>query len=112
MSSDSQNVTVTPSDIRSFGVMLDDLAASLRDIRAEALSLHAVDFGVYANSDATSQRYHEAVGQRAAGLDRLIVTADRFTDGTAQLARDYSDINDLNAARAAAITAALGADAQ
>lgn len=59
MPSESQNVTVTPSDIRSFGVMLDDLAASLRDMREEVLSLHAVDFGVYAHSEQIAQRYHE-----------------------------------------------------
>lgn len=109
MSNESQNVSVTPSDIRSFGVMLDELAAALRDMRGEALALHSVDFGVYANSDDISARYHQGVGQRADGLDRLIITADRFTDGTAQLAREYSDINDLNAARANAITAALDA---
>jgi hypothetical protein len=108
VSNDANQVTVAPADIRAFAAVLDDLTAQMIAMRAQVLATNVIDFGEYAKSGALDERYHEAVAERAAGLDRMILTGERFTDGTAQLARDYSDVDDLNAARAQAITQALG----
>lgn len=108
MSNDANLVTVAPADIRAFAAVLDELTALMTEIRAQVLATNVVDFGEYAKSGALDERYHEAVSERASGLDRMILTGERFTDGTAQLARDYSDVDDLNAARAQAIAQALG----
>lgn len=108
MSNDANQVTVAPADIRAFATVLEDLTALMTEMRRQVLAANVVDFGEYAKSGALDERYHEAVAERAAGLDRMILTGERFTDGTAQLARDYSDVDDLNAARAQAVTQALG----
>lgn len=110
MSSSPQEVTVTPSDVRAFATVLDDLTELLRRVRSEVLATHSADFGEYANSGAAADRYHRAVTQRATALDHLVTTSERFTDGTVQLAKDYDNVSELNAARAQAVTTALGTD--
>ncbi len=72
------------------------------------MQAQVVDFGVYANSHTASDRYISVVETRLQGVEGLIVTSERFTDGTNQLAREYTDVSELNRAQAQAITAALG----
>lgn len=108
MATDSPDLTVAPSDIRSFGLVLDDLTTLLTELRSEVLAARSVDFGEYAKSAEATSRYHRAVDQRAQALQHLATTAERFTDGTAQLAREYDDVSALNAARAQEVSNLLG----
>ncbi len=101
-------LTVAPTDIRTFATVLDELTQTLRQLRSEVMDAQVVDFGVYANSHTASERYVSVVEARLQGVERLIATSERFTEGTNQLAREYTDVSDLNTAHAEAITAVLG----
>lgn len=107
MTSSSRDVSVAPSEIRTFSAVLDDLNSLLSDVRSRISTTSTIDFGEYANSGGTNQRYREAVTQRTNALNALIATSERFADGTAQLAKDYDTISELNTALASEITQAL-----
>lgn len=105
---DPSQVTVAPADIRAFAAVLQDLTETLQQLRSSVTVAHNIDFGEYANSHTAADRYHGVVEDRLAGLDRLVTTTERFTDGTSELARNYTDVADLNQAHAQEVTQILG----
>lgn len=107
----TSNVAVDPGSIAAFSTFLDQMhteIAALETRLAFYADEHAVvEFGAYQNSDRAYQRHLAAV---RAARDNAGTLADRTAElvhGTGEIAKQYSNLSELNASRSTEITTTL-----
>ena len=102
-------LTVSPGDIDAFSKVMSAVTSDIESIASELTSLiSAPDLGEYDKSAAATTRYEKAATTHRDFTAALGVRADALVTATAELARRYSDVEELNTSGASVITSYLG----
>lgn len=105
----ASSVTVNPGDIDAFSKVMSAITSDIDALTSEMTSLiSAADLGEYDQSPGALTRYQKAATTHRDFTSALAVRSDKLVAGTAALARQYRDLEDLNASGAAVITSYLG----
>ncbi|MGV8849088.1 MAG: hypothetical protein ACOH16_06045 [Propionibacteriaceae bacterium] len=105
----ASSVTVNPGDIDAFSKVMSAITCDIDALASEMTSLISVpDMGEYYQSPAALKRYQKAATTHREFTAGLALRADKLVAGTCALARQYRDLEDLNASGAAVITSYLG----
>lgn len=108
----ASSVTVSPGDIDAFSKFLSAVTSDIDDLATELTSLiSATDLGEYDKSAAATTRYENAATRHRDHAAALAARADKLVTATSNLARQYLDLEDLNASSASAVTSYLDAEA-
>lgn len=107
----NSNVTVDPGSIVGFADFLSEMhneIAALEDTLAHYADEHAVvNFGAFQNSTAAYQRHLAAVRAARDNTKTLVARTDELVHGTEELAKQYTNLNALNASGATVVTTTL-----
>lgn len=108
-STTAASLTVSPGDIDAFSKVMSAVTSDIESLTTELTSLvSAPDFGEYDKSAAASARYQKAATTHRDYAAALGVRSDKLVTATAEVARQYSDLEELNASGASVITSYLG----
>ena len=104
----TSSVTVNPGDIDAFSKVIGAITSDIDALASEMTPLiSAPDLGEYDQSPAALKRYQKAATTHRDFAAALAVRSDKLVAGTSALARQYRDLEDLNASGAAVITSYL-----
>lgn len=107
----SSNVTVDPGSIADFAQFLSDMhqeIAALEDTLAHYADEHAVvNFGAFPNSRSAYQRHLTAVRAARDNTKTLVARTAELVQGTEELAKQYTNLNALNASGATTVITTL-----
>ncbi|OYN92746.1 hypothetical protein CGZ91_04600 [Parenemella sanctibonifatiensis] len=96
----TSDVTVDPGDIRDFAKFLDEMTTELQGLNQRVDAFKApgsVGFGKYNASAGAEQRFREAINTHSSNLNRMVTRNQQLTSGSNELAKQYTDLNALNA---------------
>ena len=103
------SLTVSPGDIDAFSKVMGAVTSDIESLSTELTSLiSAPDLGEYDKSAAALGRYEKAATAHRDFAASLAVRAEQLVTATSGLARQYSDLEDLNTSGASVITSYLG----
>ena len=106
--STTANLTVSPGDIDAFSKVMSAVTGDIDALATELTSLiSAPDLGEYDKSSAALSRYQKAATAHRDFTAALALRSEKLVTSTSELARQYSDLEDLNASGASAITSYL-----
>lgn len=100
-------VTVDPGDLRDFARFLDEVAHEVAAVEKTLAGSGRADFGRYHSSPRATQAHDRAVRAAHANTTALRRRVEELAEGTLLLSRTYAGTEDLNAAEAGAIEAAM-----
>lgn len=107
--SGSRDVTVDPGAIRDFARFLDTQTQTLHTIHR--LMAHRgdlkPDFGQHPAADAAERHHLKSVRSAANAAEALAVRHEELVRGTEELAKQYTDLSELNAAASDDIITAM-----
>ena len=95
----TSNVSVDPGEIRSFARFLQQMETELTSARTELIRNRgraARAFGTFDRADTAVRKHDAALEDEIEYLDALIARFGELTEGTVQLSRTYSDLEELN----------------
>lgn len=102
-------LTVSPGDIDAFSKVLSTVTSDIEALTTEISSLiSAPDLGEYDKSAAALSRYEKAATRHRDFASALGLRSDRIVTATSELARQYSDLEELNTSGASVISSYLG----
>ena len=102
-------LTVSPGDIDAFSKVMSAVTSDIESPTTELTSLiSAPDLGEYDKSAAGLARYQRAATTHRDFASALGLRSDKLVTATSELARQYSDLEELNTSGAAVITSYLG----
>ncbi|HIT74858.1 MAG TPA: hypothetical protein IAA98_04665 [Candidatus Avipropionibacterium avicola] len=109
----TSNVTVDPGEIRAFARFLQDMETELsttRDSLADNVGEAERTFGKYDGAETAVRKHDTTLQAELDALDALITRFSELTEGTIQVSRKYTDLEELNRTNADVISAHLTAD--
>jgi hypothetical protein len=102
-------LTVSPGDIDAFSKVMSAVTSDIESLTTELTSLiSAPDLGEYDKSSAGLARYQKAATAHRDFTHVLALRSDKLVTSTADLARQYSDLEQLNASGSSVISSYLG----
>ena len=108
-STTSASLTVSPGDIDAFSKVMSAVTSDIESLSTELTSLiSAPDLGEYDKSAAALTRYEKAATAHRDFTAALGLRSEKLVSGTSELARQYSDLEELNTSGASVITSYLG----
>ena len=109
------SISVDPGEIRSFAKFLQEMETELKLARTELVRNRGRaerGFGTFHRADAAVHKHDTALEAEIKQLDALIARFGELTEGTVQMSRTYTDLEELNRATTSQVTAHLAAGAQ
>ncbi len=106
---DTSKLTVDPGAIRDFARFLDAQAPALKRLRdrMRAAEGRRVDFGEHPSAPAAERKHAAAVTAAAEHSSRVVTRHEELVLGTEELAKQYSELSELNSAASGDITAIM-----
>ena len=102
-------LTVSPGDIDAFSKVLSTVTGDIEALTTELTSLvSAPDLGEYDKSAAALSRYEKAATTHRDFASALGLRSEKLVTATSELARQYSDLEELNTSGASVISSYLG----
>ena len=103
-------LTVSPGDIDAFSKVMSAVTSDIESLTTELTSLiSAPDLGEYDKSAAALTRYEKAATTHRDFALALGTRSEKLVTATAELARQYSDVEELNTSGASVISSYLDA---
>jgi hypothetical protein len=107
-STTSASLTVSPGDIDAFSKVMIAVTSDIDALATELTSLiSAPDLGEYDKSAGALTRYQKAATTHRDFTTALALCSEKLVTATSELARQYSDLEDLNTSDASVITSCL-----
>lgn len=105
----TSSITVDPGQVKEFASFLAQMREELDSLhkRMDGLEVTPEHFGVHRSSKTAGDKHHAALRAAIDNLSRLCSRTDEITDGTNQISRLYSDVEELNTSNANSITDAM-----
>jgi len=108
-STTSASLTVSPGDIDSFSKVMSAVTSDIDALATELTSLiSAPDLGEYDKGAAALTRYEKAATTHRDFTAALGLRSEKLVSATSELARQYSDLENLNTSGASVIASYLG----
>lgn len=108
-STPSASLTVSPGDIDAFSKVMSAVTSDIDALAGELRSLiSAPDLGEYDKSADALTRYQKATTTHRDFTAALTLRSEKLVTATSELARQYSDLEDLNTSGSSVITSYLG----
>lgn len=105
------DVQVDPGDLKDFAKFLDQMVTEVRQIeiqmKRQVDAEEPVDFGQHHFSRTANSRHDRALESAYNNVQVMRKRLVELVEGTLQLSKQYQDLDELNAAAAADIAAAL-----
>ena len=103
------SLTVSPGDIDAFSKVMSAVTSDIDALATELTSLiSAPDLGEYDKSAGALTRYQKAATTHRDFTAALALRSEKLVSATSELARQYSDLEELNTSGASVITSYLG----
>ena len=101
-------LTVSPGDIDAFSKVLSTVTSDIEALTTEIASLiSSPDLGEYDKSAAALSRYEKAATTHRDFVSALGLRSEKLVTATSELARQYSDLEELNTSGASVISSYL-----
>lgn len=108
----TSDVTVDPGAIQAYARFLAEMNTEVKQLRTAVARLEQIEpasFGAYSASAGAHRRTNRTVVDERAFLTQVVTRLGQLTDDTRELARDYTDLDELNAVSGQSITTHLNA---